>query len=873
MKRFLPVLMLVLTGLELAAQVPSPTLPPAVPRRLPRYGQTNGVPGAPPRYQPAAGAQGAQGAPGLPGGAPGLPGGPGGPGAPGAPGGPGAAPAGAPLSTAYNASSNFAAQPEEMIEPGLINFEGVELSQVLDIYAKLVHRTLLRGALPQAQIILNTQQTPLTRTEAIEALQAVLALNGVSIINMGDKFVKVVPSTDAGGSGGEFDRLGSTNLPALGSYITHVVQLKYVKPTEMKEIITPFAKLKDIIALDGNGILVMRDYAENIKRMLEMIEQVDVSVPAEYVSEVIPIRYAKVDDIANALNALGGNGSGASVSIGTAPGNSQISGFGGRGMSGMSGMGGIGGMGGTGGIGGSGYQSGGMGGSFGGNRGFGTQATPNGTPSGGANSFQNRLNSIINGTGAGGGAAGGGKDQIQLFGQTKIIPNESSSSLLIYATRADMQVIKGIIEKLDVPLAQVLVEAVIIDVTLGNKFNFGVSAAQNASALSPGGTILGGGGMNNSSGGSPFAQFVQSVTQTTNSSGVISSITKSVSGGNGTNGAAFANSLPGGASYFANLGPMWDVAVNAAESDSHASIIQRPRIQTSQAKAAQFFVGDTVPYVTSSYGGYSGYSGNSYSQLSVGVELDVTPFINPEGMVSMDIMQEIDDLNGYTAITGVGNVPNTIKRTLNASITVRDRDTVMLGGFIKSDKSVSKSGVPFLMNIPLLGNLFTSRSDSKDRQELIVLMRPTVLQTPELASKHTAVEEQRLPGASQAAMEDGAYERSLIEAQRKKEQKEFNRIGNHEGFFAPLPEDGLTNSSPRTGPMRTGTNAVAAPNPTTGVQEAVRPVQQPVHPLGDVVPAPAGGTNPGAAPGAPAAPIVNAPVAPAVTPPVPPSPK
>src|SRR5208283_3794629 len=174
---------------------------------------------------------------------------------------------------------------------------------------------------------------------------------------------------------------------------------------------------------------------------------------------------------------------------------------------------------------------------------------------------------------------------------------------------------------------------------------------------------------------------------------------------------------------------------------------------------------------------------NSYSQLSVGVELDVTPFINPEGMVSMDIMQEIDDLNGYTAITGVGNVPNTIKRTLNASITVRDRDTVMLGGFIKSDKSVSKSGVPFLMDTPILGNLFVSRSDSKDRQELIVLMRPTVLKTPELASKHTAVEEQRLPGASEAAAEDGAYERSLIEAQRKHEQKEFKRSGNYEGFF------------------------------------------------------------------------------------------
>ena len=641
MKIILLALMLALTGLELRAQVANPTIPTIRQRPMPqRYGLTNGVTGTQPRYPLAA--PGAAGQPGNPAGA-GGPGGPGGPGNPGGPGGPGGAPGGPPLSSSYNASAAFANEPEEMIAPGLINFEGVELSQVLDIYAKLVHRTLLRGALPDAKIILNTQQTPLTRTEAIQALQAVMALNGVSLVNMGEKFVKVVPSTDAGGAGGEIDLSGSTNIPALGSYITHVAQLKYIKPTIMMPIITPFAKLNSIIPLDDNGILVIRDYAENVKRMLEMIEKVDVSVPAEYVSEVIPIRYAKVDDIASALNALGGTGGGATVSVGTAP--SQISGVGNRGggFGGMGGMGGgMGGMGGGvgGGYGGGGYGGVGGGNAFGGaNRTFTGQTTPNGTPSGGANTFQSRLNSIINGTSAGGGGGvGGNKEPIQLFGQTKIIPNESSSSLLIYATRADMVVIKGIIDKLDVPLAQVLVEAVIIDVTLGNTFNFGVSAAQNPVAN---GAFIGGGGVNNASSGNPFISFMKSVSSVTNFIttaagtnlvGSISHIT-SIAASGSTNGGSFANSIPGGASYFANIGPNWDVAMNAAESDSHANIIQRPRIMTQQAKPAQFFVGDTVPYVTASYGGYSGYSGNSYSQLSVGVELDVTPFINPDGVV------------------------------------------------------------------------------------------------------------------------------------------------------------------------------------------------------------------------------------------------
>jgi Flp pilus assembly secretin CpaC len=228
-------------------------------------------------------------------------------------------------------------------------------------------------------------------------------------------------------------------------------------------------------------------------------------------------------------------------------------------------------------------------------------------------------------------------------------------------------------------------------------------------------------------------------------------------------------------------------------------------------------------------------------------------------MVSMDIQQEIDDLNGYTAITGVGNVPNTIKRTLNASITVLDRDTVMLGGFIKSDKSHSESGVPFLEDIPLLGNLFKQRSDSKDREELIVLMRPTVLKTPELASKHTVVEEQRLPAVSEAAAEDGSYERSLIDAQRKREQKQFKRSGNYEGFFAPIPDNSTNN--PLRGPSGpSNTNAVRQ---LDNGAEVVTPVQQPVHPQAGVAPAAAPPAGSPAAPGganngAPAAPLDNA---------------
>ena len=293
---------------------------------------------------------------------------------------------------------------------------------------------------------------------------------------------------------------------------------------------------------------------------------------------------------------------------------------------------------------------------------------PNGTP-GSPTTVQQRLLNIINRANT---SAGGGDQQpIQLFGQTKIIPNESSSSLLIYATREDMNAITNIIAKLDVPLAQVLIEAVIVNYTLGNTLDFGISASQNPKIFSgnpgnsttppSGGATAGAGGVNN---GQSFLNLFNLAN-------------------NSLSNNVFGNNLGSGLSYFGNIGPSWDVALSAAQSDSHASIIQRPRIQTSQAMPAQFFVGSSVPYITGSYS-FNGVQ-NSYSQLSVGVELDVTPFINPEGAVTMQIQQEIDAIDNPN-YNSTGQ-PSTVKRTLNTTITVRDRDTVMLGGFIEADKS------------------------------------------------------------------------------------------------------------------------------------------------------------------------------------------
>jgi general secretion pathway protein D len=730
------ILILFLTGLDLWAQTNMPVRMRQLPQRYRAAGATNG--------------------PVMPANMPGLPGFPTSPAFT-----PSTTPmTGSPSDASVASTSANRAVMEETIPAGTINFQGVDVNQVLEVYAQLVGRTLLRAGLPSASIVLKTQ-TPLTRTEAIQALQAVLALNGISVVNVGDKFVKVLPSDVANSAAAPIDSSDATNLPELGSYVTHIVQLKYVKPSDMVSVIQPFARLQNsIVPIDSNQILVLRDYAENVKRMLEMIERVDIGGGnSEIVSEVIPIKYALAEDIANALNSLGGNG-GSTVSIGTAATAPSISGISGAQRS--SGTGG-------------GFQSGGT------TQSYGAQATTtaNGTPTGGT-TFQQRLQSIINRASGGGPSQQG---QIQVFGQAKIIADQRANSLLIFATRQDMESIKSVVAKLDVLLSQVLIEAIIMDVDLTSGWNLGISAAQNPKTFSPSIPVIGGGGMNNGP---------SLLSLSTNLSSFFSA---------GTN---LASALPGGFGYFANIGPSWDVAVQAAENDGNTTIIQRPRIQTSQAKPAQFFVGETAPYVTSTYNGGAGIGqSSSYSQLSVGVELDVTPFINPDGLVVMDINQEIDDFNGFTTIEGVGNVPNTDKRTINSEVAVKDRDTIILGGFVKTEKTTSRAGVPILMDIPWIGSLFTQRADTKERHELVVLMRPTVLKTPEIAAQQAINEEQRLPGVSAAAAEESTDERKLINAERNKEQMRSKAKGYNDGFFITPPQETTTNINSLMSPAPT----------------------------------------------------------------------
>lgn len=639
-----------------------------------------------------------------------------------------------------------------------IKLQEADLSQVLDFYAELTGKTLLRSPqVPTTTKISIQNQTALTREEGITALNSILGLNQIALIPQGDKFIKVVPQAGVGPEATPFSTNAYEDLPeGQGVPIAQIVTLKNLTGEDAISILTPYAKLpQGLIGVKGSPVLVIRDYAENVKRMLEILERVDVALPVDIEQVVIPIKYALAGEIANVLSGLGastasGISGGASAAGGGFSTGVGAGGFGstmGGGVGGTYGgsMGGsrigtgvgssYGGVGGVGGV----NRMGSMGGTIG------SGTTGPGSFGRTGTGFGNRLNAAVN---RAVGSTAGGQGGFVLIEQAQIIPDERSNALLVFADRRSLAVISNIISKLDVVLPQVRIEALILEVNLGDGKNLGVSVKQNNQSL--GDLDVAGGSVN----GPPFLN-PQTITSI----------------------AGLSTNIPSGFSYFGKLNDDLDFAIQASANDSRINVLSRPSVVTSTAKPATIFVGETRPYVTGTY--YSDFSAggsrSQYSQLSIGISLQVLPIINQDGLVVMDISQNISQPGDDVTIDG-NAVPSTIERNANAYVAVHDRDTIMLGGFISTTKTKSNSGVPLLKDIPGLGMLFRSQNDNTRRVELMVLIRPTVLQTPEIAALHTAEQREKLPGIEKATREEAEYQRKLLDKERQEaEQAERRR--------------------------------------------------------------------------------------------------
>jgi type IV pilus assembly protein PilQ len=162
-----------------------------------------------------------------------------------------------------------------------------------------------------------------------------------------------------------------------------------------------------------------------------------------------------------------------------------------------------------------------------------------------------------------------------------------------------------------------------------------------------------------------------------------------------------------------------DATLEALETQNKANIISNPRITTVNNREASVVVGQQIPLIVQDF------AGNAVTQLTtIGIKLSVTPHINVGNKITMDVHPEVSDLASQATVQG-GIIINTTMA--DTRVMVNDGETAVIGGLIRSNESVTKRGVPVLMDIPLIGNLFRSTSTTRAKRELLIFVTPKIL--------------------------------------------------------------------------------------------------------------------------------------------------
>ena len=570
--------------------------------------------------------------------------------------------------------------------------QGIPLPTLLEEYGALVGKTLIPAQnLPSVTFEFKTNND-LTFEEAKAFYETLLMQRQIAVVPQGDKFVQVIPAAEIAKTPPQYypvlsvEALPDSELPVMGPF-----PLKHIPTAAAMDLLATLAKTPNAVTtVEGSNVLILRDSANNVKRMLTVLTELDVEPGIKEDYELIKIRYALSADIAAVLSTLT---------------NTPISGTAGSTGSRINTTTGA------------------------------NRTTTGATTTGNAGSNRGQLAQRLSQIQGGAGVTGTG---LPILGDTKAVAYERGNEVLLIGTRRHLDKAKELIDKLDTIQPQVLIEAIIIDVALGDDKTFGVSLRENRTAANAreGGLR---GALASALGPAAFTD---------------TSISGATSGFN----------------YWGFLGSNWEVAVNAIENDSRVTMHSRPRIQTSHAELAELFIGDTRPVVTGTITDISGGTSSQYQMQKFGITLEVRPFINEEGLVVMDLVQQIQDIVGSQTING-NDVPITTDRSANAKVAVRDGEMIVLGGFIKTKTTTYEDGVPVLRDVPLLGKLFESTRDVDERNELIVLMRPTVLKTPEAAAVKAMSEQSNLPGIDLAKEEEKRLTekyRNLVEELRRK---------------------------------------------------------------------------------------------------------
>jgi len=575
-----------------------------------------------------------------------------------------------------------------------LNFKDADITAVINTVADLTGKTFIIDPRVKGKVNVVSSQ-PLSKDEVLGVFLSVLEVEGFTTVTVG-KAIKIVPNTQIRNTP---QRVVDRVIGDRDEVVTHVLPLKYVSAEELVPILRPLMDNNaHLAASPASNSLIFSDNASNIQRMLAIIKRVDTNTEQEI--EVIPLQHALGSEIVRLLDKLRPQASGDAknrVSVGVDERSNSIL----------------------------------LSGSPGSRLEIRALISHLDTPveSGGntqviylryanAENVARILTGLSNSGNTAADANGNGS-QIQA--------DIESNALVITAPAARFKSLRAVIQKLDMPRAQVHIEAIIAEVSFKTAKELGVEWFIDGSQ-------------------STNDTFPIGATNFPDNGGSLSALVGSIVNGDIP---TFGSGLNAGVGGVTDGGTRFGALLRALATDDSTNILSTPSLTTLDNQEAEIIVGQNVPFKTGSYTTEGGFGQvNPFTTIKredVGITLKVKPQINEGDAITMTIEQETSSVSASSASE---NDLTTNKRSIKTTVLVANDDMIVLGGLIDEDVQETQSKVPVLGSIPLLGRLFRYEKTSKLKRTLMVFIHPTIISNPSVGhavsqSKYTYLQDQQ----------------------------------------------------------------------------------------------------------------------------------
>lgn len=583
-----------------------------------------------------------------------------------------------------------------------LNLKDAEIGTLINTVSEVTGRNFIVDPRVKARVTV-VSATPMSPDAVYETFLSVLQVYGFAAVPAGD-VIKIVPEANVRQDGGAGPGDGA-QLPA-DEVVTRVMAIRNVPAAQLVPILRPLVpQWGHLAAYAPSNMLIIADRAANIGRLERIIRDIDRGGDTEV--EIVRLEHASAAEVVRILSELARGGQQEGQQPGTVIADERS----------------------------------------------------NAVLIGGDPSERQRIRSVIdsldvpleddgatqviylryasaenlapilegfaeNGSSGGGGGEGReGRRAGSSATQARIVAEPDTNSLVITAGPKAMRTLRHVIQQLDIRRAQVMVETLIAEISHSQSVQLGLDwAIFNEDRIAAAGIF-----------DPTTGQVISGLGQTRTGTGTTRRIDATALAG------LLGQGVTAAAGRFDSDGTSFAVLIHALQGDGDTNILSAPTLLTMDNEEAEFSVGQEVPFLTGQFTSQQAQPGvvnpfQTIERRDVGLTMNITPTINEGDTIKLKLALEVSSL-GAALAGDLNQITN--RRTLTNTVTVDDGQVLILGGLIDDNTTDSRSGVPFLSQIPVIGALFRFQSVSSEKRNLMLFLRPRILRDRETADFYT----------------------------------------------------------------------------------------------------------------------------------------